>query len=123
MFSVFLAEWQRQRRCAAGSWRDAVHPGDQAVSDRKWRRSGQLWAGTRKKSFVCRQSPVFARVCQVEGHTSSGVYVLCIDSHARRELPSATQVFVVVFVLCLSSVCVLVLEVVFLFSLSAQICC
>ena len=52
VFSVFLAERQRQRRRAAGSWRDAVHPGDQAVSDRKWRRSGQLWAGTRKESFV-----------------------------------------------------------------------
>jgi len=37
------------------------------------------------------------------GCTSGGVYVPCIYSHARWELPWTTQIFVVVFVLRLFS--------------------
>ena len=36
--------------------------------------------------------------------TSSRVYIPCIDTHARCELPEATQVFVAVLVLRISSV-------------------
>ena len=39
-----------------------------------------------------------------QGCTSGGVYVPCVYTHARWELPEVTQVFVVVLVLCILSV-------------------
>ena len=43
------------------------------------------------------QRHILKYVC-TKGCTSGGVYVPCIYSHARRELPQANRVFVVVFV-------------------------
>ena len=40
---------------------------------------------------------VFTRM-PIESTSSGGVYAPCIYSHARREVPQTTQVFVVVFV-------------------------